>query len=76
MKNLILKYVSRNLDTLIDFLNGLDDQLDLYIKKQEAEANTIDLQISSLEADRQAKVRSIATAQNLRSGVRGVTNVK
>lgn len=74
LKLLIVRWIARNLDSLLDFLNDLDTQLETYVSAQEAKEKAIDDEVSRLAKEKEAVTATKATATNLRSGIKNVVS--
>jgi methylthioribose-1-phosphate isomerase len=73
-KTLALKYIARNIESLLDFLNKLDAQLDQYIVAQQTKADGLQDAMNKLANDKAQVLAARDTAVNLRSGVKNVTS--
>ena len=73
IKNLILKFVARNLDDIISVFTKLDAQLDAYIEKQLALEESLVAQREALNRTLDANAAEIDRAHRVRANIRAIT---
>lgn len=63
---IVLGTIGRNLDTLIDFLNRLDDRIDAYVAEQSLRSAELELAVVRLRAEQAKLASNAAVASRLK----------